>query len=529
MRGIQAPRGGEGFRRAWLCLVLIAGLVGCAGGRARSLPVGLQGYARYHSASPAPLHGEVSAGAGGTVGDDAPVRLPPGTVLIGSAEERTRQAVELGLLEVDAFEKLLLRAGLEDLEELPVRRNPFTPDDAAEVLNRLMEKPVTSGTYPPRMAAGFLLREVLEGGEVSREELVRRMERFVREQVAVLRPDGYLAWALDGRTQQKVGPVQWKDGAFRAGNFELGRFYSGRGGVFRQVDARLQAADWRPLAEVYDDADVISRSLDGAEDAFVELYHGMGQLLSHPTDSIASLRQLPEGVAALITSSPAYWERFRYMTEGEQIREAARLTTNVLMLWGTASATTRTLTRAAAGVEATVPVLAVSAEGLLSVERVAVPVGRAAAVLSGGPGAAIILQKANVASAPDEPGHWGPTKESMSDRARRYQEQISGHSADEAYWVGGVKFDGFRDGVLLEAKGPGYANKFQEGLAPKRWFKDTGAQALVDQASRQVEQVRGMGFRIRWHVAEEKAADAIQALLKRAGLDEVEVVHTPAR
>ncbi|RKH53716.1 hypothetical protein D7Y23_02875 [Corallococcus sp. AB050B] len=495
MKGIQS-------RRAWLGLVLIAGLVGCAGGRAGSLPVGLHGYARYHSASPAPFPGDaVSAGAGGA----------------------------LNLVEADAFEQLVLRAGLEDLDELPVRRNPFTPEDAAEVLDRLMEKPVTPGTYPPRMAVGFLLREVLEGGEVSREELLYRMERFVREQVAVLRPDGCLAWALDGRTQQRVAPVQWKDGAFRAGNFELGRFYSGKGGVFRHVDAQLRAADWRPLAEVYDDADVIGRSLDGAEDAFVELYHGLGQLLSHPTDSLASLRNLPEGVATLITSSPEYWERFRYMTEGEQIREAARLTTNVLTLWGTASATTRTLTRAVAGVEATVPVLAVSAEGLLSVERVAVPVGRAAAALSGGPGAALILQKANAAPAPDEPGQWGPAKESMSDRARRYQEQISGHSADEAYWVNGVKFDGFRDGVLLEAKGPGYANKFQESLAPKRWFRDTGAKALVEQAFRQTKRVQGLGIRIEWHVAEMRAADAIRKLLKNARFEEIKVVHTPAR
>ncbi|NOJ91727.1 hypothetical protein HMI51_02045 [Corallococcus coralloides] len=528
MKGIRPPR------REWLCLLLIAGLVGCAGGRAGALPVGLHGYARYHSASPAPLHGgAASAGAGGTVGDAAPVRLPPGTVLIGSAEERTRQAVELGLLEVDAFEKLLVRAGLE---APPTPRNPFTPEDAAEVLNRLMKQPVTLGTYPPRMAAGFVLREVLEGGAVSREEMASRVERFVREQVAVLRPDGYLAWALDGRTQQRVGTVQWRDGTFRAGNFELGRFYSGKGGVFRHVDAQLRAADWRPLAEVYDDADVIGRSLDGAEDAFVELYHGLGQLLSHPTDSFASLRHLPEGVAALIASSPAYWERFRYMTEGEQIRETARLTTNIVMLWGTASATTRTLTRAAAGAEATVPVLAVSAEGLLSVERVAVPVGRAAAVLSGGPGAAIVLQKAHTKPAPAEPGQWGPAEESMSARARRYQEQISGHSADEAYWVGGVgrnsggvKFDGFRDGALREAKGPGYANKFQESLAPKGWFEETGARQLREQAARQWRKARNLGVRIEWHVAEKKAADAIRRLLKRDGIDGIEVVHTPAR
>ncbi|GMT98464.1 hypothetical protein KH5H1_25830 [Corallococcus caeni] len=321
------------------------------------------------------------------------VRMPMGTVLLTPPGKLSREALELGLMDVDTFEKLLVRAGLEDVEELPLRRNPFTPDDAVEVLGRLMEKPVTLGTFPPRMAAGFLMREVLERGEVSREEMGRRVARFAREQVAVLRPDGYLAWALNGRTQQKVATIEWRNGAFRAGNFELGRFYSAKGGVFRQVDAQLQASDPRPLAEVYDDADVLGRSLDGAEDAFVELYHALGQLLSRPADSIAGLRHLPAGVVALIESSPEYWERFQYMTAGEQIREAARLTTGVLVTWGSASATTRTLKGLASGAEATLPVLSLSAEGALVLERVSVPVGRTAAVLSGAPGAAIILQR----------------------------------------------------------------------------------------------------------------------------------------
>ena len=39
------------------------------------------------------------------------------------------------------------------------------------------------------------------------------------------------------------------------------------------------------------------------------------------------------------------------------------------------------------------PVLSLSAEGLLAVERVVVPVGKTATVLSGGPGAAIILHQ----------------------------------------------------------------------------------------------------------------------------------------
>ncbi|RKH62568.1 hypothetical protein [Corallococcus llansteffanensis] len=321
---------------------------------------------------------------------------------------------ELDLLKEDTFEELLVRAGLEEGDALPVRRNPFTPEDASEVLERLMEKPVTLGTFPPRMAAGFLLREVLERGEVSREELIRRVARFAHEQVAVLRPDGYLAWALDGTTQQKVAPVEWKNGAFRASHFELGRFYSGRSGVFRHADAQLRSVDGPPLAEVYDDADVVNRSLDGAEDAFGELYHALGQLLSRPTDTLVGLRNLPAGLVALIASSPEYWERFQYMTRGEQIREAARLTTNVIALWGTASATTRTLTRAMAGASATVPALTVSAEGVLGVECVAVPVGRAAAVLSGGPGAAIILQRVEDEVSPGGEGGDGSLEASTS-------------------------------------------------------------------------------------------------------------------
>ena len=348
-------------------------------------------------------------------------RVPVGTALLrGSAEVGTRQAMELDLLGVHAFENLLISAGLEDVDELPVHHNPFTPEDAVEVLGRLMEAPVTLRAFPPRMAAGFLLREVLARGEVSREELVRRVARFAREQVAVLRPDGYLAWALDGTTQQKVAPVEWKDGAFRAGHFELGRFYSGRRGVFRHTDAQLRSVEGPPLAEVYDDADVINRSLDGAEDAFGELYHALGQLLSRPTDSLAGLRHLPAGLVALIASSPDYWERFQNMTRGEQIREAARLTTNVIMLWGTASAATRTLTRALASTEATVPLLSLSSAGGLGVERIAVPVGHAAAVLSGGPGAAIILQRVDDAASSDAAQGDGSLEASTSSGPKAY-------------------------------------------------------------------------------------------------------------
>ncbi|NOK33208.1 hypothetical protein HMI49_08385 [Corallococcus exercitus] len=430
-------------------------------------------------------------------------------------------------LRPDAFEEVLAHAGLEDVDELPLRRNPFTPEDAVGVLERLTEKPVTRGTFPPRMAAGFLLREVLEGGEVSREELERRVGRFAREQVAVLRPDGYLAWALDGRTQQKVSAVQWRDGAFRAGNFELGRFYSGRGGVFREVDAQLRAVDSRPLAEVYDDADVINRSLDGAEDAFVELYHALGQLLSRPTDSLSGLRHLPTGIVALIANSPAYWERFQAMTRGEQIRETARLTTNVVVLWGTASATTRTLKGLAAGAEATAPMLSLSAQGALVLEQVSIPVGRAATVLGGGPAAAIILLKSNApgggAPSAGGPGKWRPATEHMEDAARKYQSQIARAPEGQVYDVDNVKFDGFTNGVLLEAKGPGYEKFLDLAVEQGGWFE--GFTDMVRQAKRQQRVARG--FPLEWHFAERRVADYVRVLFKRNGLGRIPVLFTP--
>jgi hypothetical protein len=433
-----------------------------------------------------------------------------------------------GVAREDVWEKLLTDAGLEAQDARPLPGGALTPNHAARLLGLLMRKPVTLGNFPPRMAAGFLLREVLEGGEVSREELLRRVDRFDRERVAVLRPDGYLAWALNGNTQQKVAPVEWRDGAFWARGFELGRFYSGRGGVFRVVDAQLQASDWRPLADVYSDADVINRSLDGAQDAFVELYDALGQVLSRPLDSIAGLRNLPAGVEALIASSPEYWERFQFMTRGEQIREVSRLTTGMLVTWGAASSTTRALTGVVSGAKASVPVLSLSAEGVFALERIAVPVGHSVAVLEGGPGAAIVLLRAGNASGPSSssgapgPGKWEVSSESMSDASRRYQAQVTGAPAGHVYKVQEVKFDGFTMGVLLETKGPGYLRFLKDGSF-RSWFR--GADGMLEQAKRQFKAAKGTP--IQWHFAEREVADAVRDLFRNEGLGTIKVVFTP--
>ncbi|MGZ3459823.1 MAG: Tox-REase-5 domain-containing protein, partial [Archangium sp.] len=441
------------------------------------------------------------------------------------------------LAEWDGFEALLQRAGLDDSTLLPAREADLTPEDAAELYDALLSRPITLAGFGPRLAASYLLREVMEGEEeLPRPALLARVERF--EALAVLRPDGYLAWALSGRTQQRVGQVVLKEGALRAGPFEVGRFYDGRGGVFVPVDEALQRLPTAPpLAEVYDDADAINRTLDGAEDAFRDTVLALGGLVFHPGDSLTALSQLPQGVAALVLHSPEYLEHFQLMTRGERIRTLSRLTVTVLATYGSAAGTTRTVATVGRGLETlSVPALSLSEDGALVLQRVAVPAGRAITALGGGPGAAIVLHMANQtvretgggksASAQAQgPGQWSPVKESMSRRAARYQEQISGRPVNESYVVRGVRFDGYKDGALLEAKGPGYANKFTAELDPKQWFTK-GARNLVDQARRQSQVANGVP--IRWHVAEPKAAGAIRKLLKEAQVRGIEIVHTSA-
>lgn len=486
----------------------------------------------YHPATPQPGHRTAKAPPQASAARSASSGRTGPRALVA-------RAAQGALHQVDAFEEVLLFAGLDNVGLLPPREVPLSPEDAAALHDVLLDKPVTLAGFGPRLVASFLLRQAMEEEqEVPRAELLQRVARF--KYLAVLRPDGYLAWALDGTTQQRVAPVQWKDGAFRARGFELGRFYSGRTGAFFPVDEHLQPLRTQgPLAEVFDDADLISRVLDGAEESFVELGLALGHLVVHPIDSAAQLKQLPQNLATLLANSPQYLERFRLMTRGEQIEALSKLTTTLYSMCGAGAGATRTFASAGRGAEVlSVPALSLSAEGALVLERVAVPVGRAAAALSGGPGAVVVLQRANTAARSGQPpakgpGQWGPAQESMSKRAARYQEQISGQPVSEAYWVGGVgrnsggvKFDGFKDGVLLEAKGPGYANKFDEELVPRKWFVQSGARQLLEQAERQLKTAPGVP--IRWHVAEKKAADAIRKLLKDNGFEGIEVVHTGA-
>jgi hypothetical protein len=218
----------------------------------------------------------------------------------------------------------------------------------------------------------------------------------------------------------------------------------------------------------------------------------------------------------------------------------------VLILCGTAHAgAARAVSAGSQLRRLSVPVLSVSANGTLALRRLVLPTQAMATAVSTGTGALYILHmSAQGAGAgggepvgqswrppAGGPGKWVRKNEGMKPGARQYQCQVTGAPEGWVYRVerNGERFDfdGYKDGCLLDAKGPGYDNKFLDDLEPVHWFKETGAQEMLDNAARQLR-VAG-GVPIRWHVAEAKAARAIRNLLETEGYMTIQVVHTPAR
>nr|WP_128800215.1 restriction endonuclease fold toxin 5 domain-containing protein [Corallococcus coralloides] len=123
------------------------------------------------------------------------------------------------------------------------------------------------------------------------------------------------------------------------------------------------------------------------------------------------------------------------------------------------------------------------------------------------------------------PGKWVQVNESMSDRARDYQAQVTGAPKGSAYRVKQgdeeVDFDGYDlvEDLLLEAKGPGYAKFIQDNMEMKDFFK--GFRKMLEQAGRQVRLAQGR--RIRWIVAEERFANFLRKAFRESGYP-IEVV-----
>jgi hypothetical protein len=426
----------------------------------------------------------------------------------------------------DTFQVLQEAAGLGEAERHEVEEE-LEPDDARELWEELARTRTTLNNFAPRRTLIFLLREVLAADEdVSYAELVERTQRF--RFLVVMRPDGYLAGALSGRPLQRMGRLELREGRLMSGPFEVGGFYRDRGGVFYALDEGLQPVRWPPLGELGLEHDWLNSALDGAGDALGEIAVGLATLITDPIRSAEGLAQLPTAVAALILSSPDYFARYATRPLREQIREAARLSTHLIMLYGSAAGASTRVT----GAGARVPVLSLTSEGAVAVEQVAVPVGSTAVAVGAGAGAVYVVmgdekapESGGASPAQKEPGQWKRKKFAGSDSSKRYQEQITGRPADEVYVVGEVEYDGFKAGVFKEAKGPGYLEFFDKNGKPKEWYKSSGKfQELLTQAQRQSETAQGL--LVQWHVAERELVDILRRHFERADIDNIELIFT---
>jgi len=436
--------------------------------------------------------------------------------------------------ESDDFQELLRHTGLPESVSLAPGQ-ALTPDKARTLWRGLMESPATPSTFAPRTVLARLVREALTSGQpLPYAEFLVRTGRFHR--LVVVRPDGYCAVALTGKPLARLGPPTLHQGELYVQGMRVGAFHFDDGGVFYTVDEALRRQEGPPVGERPLGRDPATAALLGAEDALKELLQGLATLITQPVRTVEGLAQLPSTVAGLIAQSPEYFARYGAMNLEDQIRETARLSMHVLTLQGGAAAAGPRMASASR-----LPVLAVSPEGALVVREVAVSAGAMTTVVGAGAASASIVLMAQGSGTPGGsgswppppagPGQWTQKEERMSEESQRYQTQLTGAPQGWVYRVhtgpgpkNYVDFDGFKNGVLLEIKGPGY-QKLLKKMHGKPWFE--GIEEMLDQAQRQFEAAKGVP--IEWHFAEREVADLMRKLFKGEEFSEIKVIHTPQR
>lgn len=286
----------------------------------------------------------------------------------------------------DDFQLLQQAAGLKE-DTWHKASDELETDDAQALWEALARTGTTLQSFGPRRCLVFVLREVLSRDEdVPYSALLERLRPF--NFLAVMRPDGYLVSAITGHPLQRMGRVELREGRLMAGAFEVGAFYRGKSGVFYTVGSSLGELG-AMVGELALERDWFNAALDGGEDALGEMAQALAGLIHDPIRSLKGLEQLPSAVAALIASSPEYFARYSALPLQEQIREAARLSTHLLLLYGSSAGAATRLGMTGAKL----PVLSLTAEGALAVDLVAVPVGTTAAALGTGAGAVYVLMK----------------------------------------------------------------------------------------------------------------------------------------
>jgi hypothetical protein len=314
------------------------------------------------------------------------------------------------------------------------------------------------------------------------------------------------------------------------------------------MDDSLEIHPDTVLAGVYSPEEgTLGPAVEGAGLAVVDSVSSLVNLVLHPGETLEGLARLPAAVRVLLKNSPEYWERFRASSHGAQVRSISRILTQVLITCGTAGAgAARAGSMGGKLGSLGVPVLSLSGDGALVLRMVAVPAGQAVTVVGSGVSAVYVLHMASVGAGtsggggdnsssgrsgpppPGGPGSWVQKAEAMSEAALRYQTQVTGTPKGWVYRVffgpgpgDYVDFDGFTNGVLLEAKGPNLAKFIDEALEPMGFFK--GADGMLRQAQRQ--SLAANGLPIRWIVAEKKFAEYLRKLFDTNSLEHIEVVH----
>ena len=517
VRRSASSHGAGSFLLAMLAMLLLGG---CATGHPRaSLTRGFGLHSR-----PTPLH------------DDSGPGQPAAT---SALEEVAGTAGGFPEQTADPFQVVQEACGLEEEARHPAGAALYQ-QQARHLLGRLAKTPVTQRSFAPRRALFWLLREVLEGGErVEYADLKWRAERFGT--VVLVRPDGYLMAALDGTPLQRQGPLELVEGEWRVGRLVVGGFYFSHGGVFYPVTEALRRAESPPLGELGLGRDPLNAALDGAQDAMAEMTLALAHSIRHPIRTLEDLGQLPTTVAHLLASSPEYFARYGAMSREDQIREAARLSTHVLMLLGGARATVGRV----GGLGAELPVLSLTAEGELVLGGAGVSVGTVATV-GMDLGVLSILHMAardkgnteatsgkdvrsTQTASTQRPGRWTykkPTTESK--RSLDYQEQVTGRPAWWVYMLGEVEFDGIKARQLLEAKGPGYCSFFNADGTPKYWYRNSGKfDEMMRQAADQSKMAQHVGLPVTWHVADSKVAKFLRKIFEDEGWNNITVRYTP--
>ncbi|OJH42216.1 Tox-REase-5 domain-containing protein [Cystobacter ferrugineus] len=506
-----------GRREALLALAAVVLLAGCATGAPRgSLTTGFG------------LHSRASS-----FHDNSAPQRPEAPLMLGEAAGGSG-----GFFEgtADSFQVVQEASGLGEEARHPAGAALYL-GQARQLLEQLTRTPVTHRNFAARRVLSWLLREVLAGGErVEYADLKWRAERF--GWLVMVRPDGSLVTALTGTPLQRLGQLQLVEGQWRVGRLAVGDFYFSSGGVFYPVNEALWRVDVPPLAELGLGRDPLNAALDGAQIALGEMVVAMAQCLLHPIRTVEDLAQLPTTVASLIASSPEYFGRYGAMSREDQIREAARLSTHVLMLLGGGEATLGRM--GGLGAE-----LSLTARGELVLSGVALEGGAATATAGMSLGDLSLLHmagkgrgstggasgkkgKSAQTTVTKGPGKWTykkPTTESQ--RAREYQEQITGRPAWWVYMIGEVEFDGIRGKELLEAKGPGYCSFFNPDGTPKYWYRNSGKyNQMMDQAEKQWKMARRLGLPLTWHVADAKVAGFLRKEFMRRGWNNTAIHHT---